>query len=277
LDILDNYKFNPKLLESLQDKADNQKNPNVKIFGWKLETKVNLMNQEKGVQVQHRREYYNDFEDCLRDYKNAKLKSIQKQTKVHLSEGDNGDSDSEYVDCTDSNDLKNQSCLSSKSMPHVSTVEYRESFSQQLEVNLPVKNRVQLNALTPLVKAQLNVNRKGSQIKHETSAQLTSHNKIHNQIIDTSCNSSLNLKADSEVSPKKKSISTQDNIHIPSAYINDIQRHFNQNVADKQSYPNKAVETPSVQLTDRKDEQTKRKSCKKRQDGPVKSPNLTQR
>lgn len=81
-----------------------------------------VMNAEKGILTQHRREYYNDFEDCIRslDYKNAKIKSLQKQTKIHMSDGDNGDSDSDYVDCQSASDLlKNQSSLSSKSMPQV--------------------------------------------------------------------------------------------------------------------------------------------------------------
>lgn len=81
-----------------------------------------IVNTEKGILTQHRREYYNDFEDCIRslDYKNAKIKSLQKQTKIHMSDGDNGDSDSDYVDCQSASDLlKNQSSLSSKSMPQV--------------------------------------------------------------------------------------------------------------------------------------------------------------
>lgn len=106
--------------------------------------------------VQHRREYYNDFEDCLRDFKNQKIKSIQKQTKVHHSDGDNGESDSEYVDCTDnSSDFKQQSTLSSKSLPHVPVENYhdddnfrRESEYYKFTTKMPAASSVYVTTTT---------------------------------------------------------------------------------------------------------------------------------
>lgn len=110
LDILD--KADAKRLCNTQQLMNNEMDLN----NWRVAS------TEKGILTQHRREYYNDFEDCIRslDYKNAKIKSLQKQTKIHMSDGDNGDSDSDYVDCQSASDLlKNQSSLSSKSMPQV--------------------------------------------------------------------------------------------------------------------------------------------------------------
>lgn len=274
LEILDKYKVNPKVLEHLQKQARDQNDADLNIFEPKLETKRHLMNKEKGFYVQHRREYYNDFEDCLRDYKNAKIKSLQKQTKVHLSDGDNGESDSEYVDCTDAGDLKLQSNLSSKSMPHVPTGNYQDSFCQQLEPELTTKhNETEAQTQTQTAqKAQLYTNYGVLQIEHETSAQLTSHNNNHNQIIDTSSstNSPLAIKVGSKVSEKEKSIAIDDNIAIPSTSSTD-DIHVNQSAADK---PSKSVEVaPSpVKIAPKRDEQSKRKSCKKKLDGAAKDP-----
>lgn len=104
-------------------KADATRLCNTQLMNNEMDLKNwGIMNADKGILTQHRREYYNDFEDCIRslDYKNAKIKSLQKQTKIHMSDGDNGDSDSDYVDCQSASDLlKNQSSLSSKSMPQV--------------------------------------------------------------------------------------------------------------------------------------------------------------
>lgn len=283
LDILDKYKVNPRILERLEKEARDRSDADLNnIFDWKLETNRHLMSQEKGFFVQHRREYYNDFEDCLRDYKNAKIKSIQKQTKVHLSDGDNGESDSDYVDCTESNDLKNQSSLSSKSMPHVpSSGNYKDSFCQQLELKQKTTKRnetstTQATAQTQApVKAQLNTNYEVSRIEHETPAQLTSHNNNHNQIINTSssCNNNLTVKNDIKVSPSKKSIAVDDSVHTPSTTIDKTNvHHVNQNSADKQSKaPVEAAKSTTAQThsTKQKDEQSKRRSCKKRQSDVV--------
>jgi hypothetical protein len=116
----------------------------------------------KRLLVQHRREYYNDFEDCLRDFKNQKIKSIQKQTKVHHSDGDNGESDSEYVDCTDnSSDFKQQSTLSSKSLPHVPVENYhddddnfrRESEYYKFTTKMPAASSVHVTTTTTAASA----------------------------------------------------------------------------------------------------------------------------
>lgn len=300
LDILDKYKVNPNILERLQKQARDQSDVDLNIFDPKLETKRLLMNKEKGFLVQRRREYYNDFEDCIRDYKNAKIKNLQKHTKVHLSDGDNGDSDSEYVDCPDSNDLKSQSTLSSKSMPHVPSGDFNEDFSQHLdfqrleqkpapmveaeptfkvdETKAQIQTPVKAQTQTP-TKAQLNLKCDASQIelKHESSAKLTTHNNNHNQIIDTSCNVSQanNRKPDSKVSPKRKSIAIDVNVavHVPSTSIGVEKVAVNQNAADKQSKSSEAVQlTPKKQIAVPKDEQTKRKSCKKKHEGADRDP-----
>lgn len=47
-----------------------------------------------------RTEYYNDFDDCLREYK-SQNKVVQKEEKVHLSDGSDSQSDTEtYVDAS---------------------------------------------------------------------------------------------------------------------------------------------------------------------------------
>lgn len=269
LDILYKYKVNPQILEHLQRQANYVAINN--IFDWKLEGKRRSMNKDKGLCVQqHRREYYNDFEDCLRDYKNAKIKSIQKQTKVHLSDGDNGESDSDYVDCTDSAELKHQS--THKSMPHVPSGNYQDNsssssnFCQQLSQKAVTTKRNESEAQ----KAQLNTNYVA---KNETSAQLTSpHKNNHNRIIDTSCNRKGSRGVAAKVSSGEKSISIDDDnviatTRIPSTSSNDdndddIKHHVNQNAADKQSKSNEAIRSTPVQT--KRDEQTKRRSCKKK-------------
>lgn len=271
LDILDKYKVNPRILERLQQQQRDQNDADLNIYDWNLETKRHLMNTEKGFLVQHRREYYNDFEDCLREYKNAKIKSLQKQTKVHLSDGDNNaDSDSEYVDCTDSNDLKHQSTLSSKSMPHVPSGNYEDNICQLKSQT--VRNEAEAQT-QKLLKTQLNTNSDVLRTQNETPAQLTSHKNNHNQIINTSCKNTSAINDDEcKVNLKQKSIAIYDNIHIPSTSIENIKVPVNQKSADKQSKPNEAVESIPEQRPVKKDEQTKRKSCKKKLDGASKDP-----
>jgi hypothetical protein len=257
---------NPKLIEHLRKTATSQHETDLNIFEARLESKGRLMTSEKGIFVQHRREYYNDFEDCLRDYKNAKIKSLQKQTKVHLSDGDNGDSDSDYVDCADTNDLKAQSTLSSKSMPHVPTESYQDNFCQQLELKATSKRNeteAQTQTTPSSTKAQLNTNYNVLRIKHETSAQLTSHNNDHNQIIDSSCKNPLvaAVKNDCKVSSTcEKSI--HDNIHVQST--SNSERHVNQIAVDVDKQQSKAIEETPQKQTAKRDESTKRKSCKKK-------------
>ena len=265
--------MNPRVLDRLRKEASDRSDVYLNIFNWKLEAKRHLMNTEKGFLVQHRREYYNDFEDCLREYKNAKIKSLQKQTKVHLSDGDNNaDSDSEYVDCTDSNDLKNQSTLSSKSMPHVPSGNYEDNFCQKLELeSQKACSETEAQVQKPL-KTQLNTNSDVSRIENETPAQLTSHNNNRNQIINTSCKKTSTINDEHKVSPNKKSMAIDDNIHIPSTSIDDKKVPVNQKSADKQSKPSEAVKPMPAVVIVKKDEQTKRKSCKKKVDGAIKDP-----
>lgn len=259
LDILDKCKVNPKLLEHLQKQARDRNNVDLNNFDPKLETKGRLMNNEKGFCVQHRREYYNDFEDCLRDYKNAKIKSIQKQTKVHLSDGDNGDSDAEYVDCADTNELRHQS--THKSMPHVSSGNYQDNFCQQLDAKSTTRrNETEAQKPAAVAKAQLNTNYDVLPSKHETLAQLTSHNNNNNRIIDSRKTSSVS-ESDSKVSSSEKSI---DDTPIPSTSSDDKKLRVNQSVAIADKHPKS--KPPPVQIVSNKDEQTRRKSCKKKQE-----------
>lgn len=269
LDILDKYKVNPRILEHLQRQANDV---DLNIFDWKLEGKRRrTMNKEKGLCVQqHRREYYNDFEDCIRDYK---IRSIQKQTKVHLSDGDNGESDSDYVDCNDGADLRHQT--THKSMPHVPSSVYQDSLCQQLEPKAPTMK--QRNENDSAQKAQLNTNYNVSPVRGETPAQLTSpphKNDYLNRIIDGK-GGPRSIAA--KVRSVEKSISIDDNnTRIPVTSSEDIKLHVNQNasvtVADKQSKSSEAGARPSpVQITGKRDEpaatagSTKRRSCKKRQ------------
>lgn len=105
-------KRSENLLKFIQSKGNLQEqlmnNENRKCFS-----------HNNSIRYQPRTEYYNDFEICLREYKNQKIKSLQKQTKVHLSDGDGSGSDSDYVDA--SSELKYQS-TTSKSTSHVPTV-----------------------------------------------------------------------------------------------------------------------------------------------------------
>lgn len=274
LDILDSYKVNSKLIEHLRQTTANQHETDLNIFEARVESKGRSMTSEKGVFVQQRREYYNDFEDCLRDYKNAKIKSLQKQTKVHLSDGDNGESDSDYVDCSDTNDLK-ASSLSSKSMPHVPTENYQDKFCQQLELKpTTIRNEIQAQTTSSSKKAQLNTNYNVLRIKHETSAQLTSHNNDHNQIIDSSCKKPLvvAVKSDCKVSSTcEKSI--PDNVPIQST--SDSKQNVNQTAVDVDKQQSKVIHV-TPQATAKRDESTKRRSCKKKSEN-VSAQDPTQR
>ncbi|CRK90693.1 CLUMA_CG004390, isoform A [Clunio marinus] len=261
LDILDKYKVNPKILEHLQKQT---RDADLNIFDLKLETKRNLMSKEKGIFVQHRREYYNDFEDCLRDYKNAKIKSLQKQTKIHLSDGDNGDSDSEYVDCTDTNELRHQT--SSKSMPHVSSGIYRDGFSQQLEKKATA-TCIETEAQSQItVKAQLKADYNDLRTKNESSTQFTTHNNNNNnQIRNSSCNNSVISASDRKVNLSEKSITIHGNITAPST--SNIKFNVNQHATDNQQTESKDnFMSTTVQNAHKKDEQTRRKSCKKKKE-----------
>lgn len=132
------------------------------------------MCDKKTIFVQHRREYYNDFDECLRDYRQQNQKTKTKPSKVHHSDGDNGESDSEYLDCSDmtGGDLKNHSSLSSKSMPHVASGHHH---------HFEIENRT-VSIITTERQAQLNckANILSSQIKNELSktSQLVAHESV---------------------------------------------------------------------------------------------------
>ncbi|XP_070506326.1 inactivation-no-after-potential D protein isoform X2 [Chironomus tepperi] len=160
--------------------------------------------------VQHRREYYNDFEDCLRDFKNQKIKSIQKQTKVHHSDGDNGESDSEYVDCTDnSSDFKQQSTLSSKSLPHVPVDNYHdESDYYKFTTKMPAASSVHVT----------------------TTTTTTSSRTICNQIDTRTSDIMATTKA--QKSPQKLKIKSNDGTQLNKNY--DDCRRYTQNECTEQ-------------------------------------------
>lgn len=145
------------------------------------------MSDKKTFFVQHRREYYNDFEDCLRTLPKSK------QSRIHHSDGDNGESDSEYLDCTDlaTGDLKNHSSLSSKSMPHVAgPIERRDHYE--------IDNRI-LSIITPERQAaaqQLSSKTKNLslQIKNEMSqtSQLVAHDSVKSSNKNNNNNQPIN-------------------------------------------------------------------------------------
>lgn len=105
---------------------DNQKNVSISPLSenllkllyskFLLNYQVRLMNNSNRSGSYHncsqiRTEYYNDFDDCLREYKNQKLK-LQKQSKIQRSSVDAGESDEEYLDARQSH---SQSQLSIRS------------------------------------------------------------------------------------------------------------------------------------------------------------------
>lgn len=242
-----------------------------------------MSKDKKPFLVQHRREYYNDFEDCLRDYKNQKIKSIQKQTKYHHSDGDNGESDSEYVDCTDGagSELKNQSTLASKSMPHVSigdNYQLREQFrlpegiktsaavtppsatTKTIESTINTHQQVKSNeSRRKSVKSVEATTLKNyyyddcAQSKCESSAQQL---KTHDRNNKTNRNNQNVIKVDEsggtkgsvKVNPSTSAISAQRLPQLIDVATAEVR-----------------VATNSTSAIAKKDELAKRKSCKKRQ------------
>lgn len=237
------------------------------------------MSEKKTIFVQHRREYYNDFEDCLRDYRQQGQKTKSKQSKVHHSDGDNnGESDSEYVDCTDATtcDLRHQSTLSSKSMPHVPTGNYHHDHEtgNRTVFSITTKQQAQLSATN---------NELGSaQIKHAKSqtAQLVAYdsntsfkdtqsnsnnnnrNKNSNQEIDkrlVDTTTKVDEKERSKTFVNEKSMTIDGSataISLPKLYVNDLKK------------PSAvSIDLSDVAAIEKKDEakEKKRKSCKKKQ------------
>lgn len=111
LDILDKYKIHPKLLAILQKEGRYVDELN-------FDDVVMSQTPRSASRSQERHEYYNDFEDCLRDFKNAKLNLPKRNNR---RDGENGESDSEYLECCEGSEIKAQSTFTSKSMTHVNT------------------------------------------------------------------------------------------------------------------------------------------------------------
>ena len=133
----------------------------LKIIQLEVNLKNQLMNNESrkcfshnnSIRYQPRTEYYNDFEICLREYKNQKIKSLQKQTKVHLSDGDGSGSDSDYVDA--SSELKYQS-TTSKSTSHVPTVHQQKQSLSKLTTK-PIEFNDDVKATARIINQQSNI------------------------------------------------------------------------------------------------------------------------
>lgn len=231
------------------------------------------MSDKKTIFVQHRREYYNDFEDCLRDYRQQGQKTKSKQSKVHHSDGDNGESDSEYVDCTDATtcDLRHQSTLSSKSMPHVPTGNYHETGNRTV-FSITTKQQAQLSATnnelgSTQIKhaksqtAQLVAYDSNTSFKDDTQSNSNNRNNNSNQEIDKGlANTKVDEKEKSKTFVNEKSMtidgSSSTALSLPKLYVNDLKK------------PSAvSIDLSDVTATEKKDEakEKKRKSCKKRQ------------
>lgn len=248
------------------------------------------MSNKKTIFVQHRREYYNDFDDCLRDYQKTKSKATK---KFHHSDGDNGESDSEYVDCTDATttcDLRLQSTLSSKSLPHVSTaLNYHDheignrnvlssivtaKQQQQQQQQTPLSGNVNIElGIDNIKQIKKNANSKTAQelVVHDnnSSKDITtatqSHNIKNNNNNDKSNNQIINKKIVDTKKPDKggsktfineKSITidtSSSTATLPKLYVNDLKKAV-------------TISSDSSDIVPKeKREEKKRKSCKKRQ------------
>lgn len=226
------------------------------------------MSEKKTIFVQHRREYYNDFEDCLRDYRQQSQKTKSKQTKVHHSDGDNGESDSEYVDCTDAAtcDLRHQSTLSSKSMPHVPTGNYHHETGNRSLFSITTKQQAQLSATNnELGSTQIKQAKSHTAYDSKSSFKDTqsnnNRNKNSNQVIDKrlvdTTKSDEKEKSKTFVNEKSMTIDGSSTaISLPKLYVNDLKK------------PSAvSIDLSDVAAAEKKDEakEKKRKSCKKRQ------------
>lgn len=288
-----------KLLNNNDEKKENNdatvKNGSSKTSDTKTKNPKShsrLMNTKERVfstpaRFERRREYYNDFEICLRDCKNQKIKSLQKQTKVHLSDGDNNsDSDGNYVDCTEPSDLKTQSSLTSKSMPHVPSGTFKDNtFSGPLErskataINTDNDDTVKVKGPES---AQLDICRDNNlKLKYEiqspskSSEQLTAYNnqKINrNNSSSNNSNQTINDRSNTsgtnnhnKVNPNEKSIrlSEKNKLQVNQNVIAVAQ------VVNKEAQLNELVKKPSAVVVDetcvKKDlhNQSRRRSSKK--------------
>jgi hypothetical protein len=231
LDIINKYEIHPKVFELYQ--SDYFKRDETTT------TTISTMNKIRSI----RREYYNDFEDCIRDCKNAnkQLKTVQKQIKIHHSDGDNGDSDSDYVDCCESNDANNFKIQSSsKSMPQVNytaTNDYIDSCSKlgQHQHHQQQQQQQQL-VIDDLVKKSSS--RRASRKEHEpgnvkdsksTSQQPTEKSKNKNKDSLTSDNeNSLQQRKMSESLDGKSILSVCQDISKTNNEVANIKSTSNQ-------------------------------------------------
>jgi hypothetical protein len=243
-----------------------------------------MSKDKKQCLVQHRREYYNDFEDCLRDYRNQKIKSIQKVTKYHHSDGDNGESDSEYVDCTDAGtgaEFKHQSVLASKSMPHVPTEAYHDNLCRVPEsmklaaMEAIAAERQSVKKTICRTAATATIARQSQTALQMTEAQLKAHSKnnYNNQNVINK-REEQQPREGGKVSAKTECPSTSaalinerelKNDKIPAAI--NVQRSPQLIDAEVRV----ATNSPAAASVAKKDELAKRKSCKKKQ-GSIKDP-----
>ncbi len=226
------------------------------------------MSDKKTIFVQHRREYYNDFADCLREYRQQNQKTKPK-SKIHHSDGDNGESDSEYLDCTNDvtvGDLKSSS-HTSKSMPHVSSESHHEN---------EIKSH---KATAEGRQAQLSsrVNNSGSEIRNDLSraSKLIEHNSVNAN--DRNNNNKNNQPTNKNV------LDTRESDKANKAFVNEKSMTIDVCPTTKISTPKlstsdvKKMTAVSIDISDipvvvKKDEvkERKRKSCKKRQ-GSIKN------
>lgn len=277
--VIDKYEIHYKLLELYHAKRDDRD-----------------MNQMRSSScMQKRTEYYNDFEDCIRDCKNAKLKAVQKQTKIHHSDGDNGESDSDYVDCTESteaNNFKAQSALSSKSMPQVNsaTNDYADNRKVGQQLVIDVKKtaaRVPDNKETsqqPTRNSKNNIDFDGD--RSESSRNNETTRNVH--MVESSDGKSISASSECQsnnisVSHNFRRTSTRSSQESTKSSSNQIstmsigveKQSSRVSVSKTSPVTTKITEAPvtsartmtttsSVQIEGDKNE-TKRRSCKKRQ------------
>jgi hypothetical protein len=222
------------------------------------------MSDKKTIFVQHRREYYNDFEDCLRDYRQQSQKPKSKQSKIHHSDGDNGESDSEYLDCNDmtAGDLKHHSSLSSKSMPHVASEHHHHYEIENRTVSIITAERqTQLSSKANNLSAQIkNEMSQASQlVAHDSVKDSTKNNDNNNQPINKNV-------SDTRISDKaNKPLVNEKSMTIdvcPSA--KPIQRL---STDDAKKLTAISIDISDVTAAVKRDDakEKKRKSCKKRQ------------
>jgi hypothetical protein len=226
LDIINKYEIHPKVFELYQSVGCTRDEDT---------TTTSTMNKIRSI----RREYYNDFEDCIRDCKNAnkQLKTVQKQTKIHHSDGDNGDSDSDYVDCCESNDANNFKIQSSsKSMPQVNytaTNDYKDSCSKLGQQYQQKQQQQQQLVIDDVVKKSRRASRKehepGNKDRISSKSQPTEKSKNKNKDSFVGDNENSQQRKMSESSVDGKSIlSVCQGISMTNNKVENIKSTSNQ-------------------------------------------------